>query len=106
MKQSLFILFLILFISCNNNNETIRSEKNTVDSLALFVNYEKPTGKTFKVSDVELPSSLLITDTAKNIFENKIGEEIMYFPYDQNNYGLVNYPNNGLIQTIQECYDC
>jgi hypothetical protein len=57
------------------------------------------------VSDVEPAHSLLKTYPAELIFENKIGKKILFFPENQANESLVNCPNNGLIQTIQECYD-
>ena len=48
---------------------------------------------------------MLKTNTAKKIFENKIEKEILFFPEEHVNLALVNTPNNGLVQTIQECYD-
>lgn len=69
------------------------------------VNHEKPKGVSFKVNDVQIADSLLKVNPAKQVFENKIGKEILFFPVEQADYGLVNCSNNGLIQTIQECYD-
>ena len=103
MKQFFILLTLVVLISCNNRN--VKNSNNPSDSLALFVDYAKPDGKIFKVDNVELADSLLNIDTAKNVFENKIGKKIMFYPEEYKNFGLVNCYNNGLIQTIQECYN-
>ena len=66
---------------------------------------EEHKGISFKVNDVEIAGTLLKVDSARQVFENKIGKKILFFPEEHANLRLVNCPNNGLIQTIQECYD-
>jgi hypothetical protein len=75
------------------------------NSTSTKLDFEKHEGVTFKVDDVEMADSLLYVDSAKLVFENKIAKEIMFFPDEQAGLGLVNCLNNGLIETIQECYD-
>ena len=60
---------------------------------------------TFKVSDVNQATKPLKTDSAKKIFENKLGYKIQYAPSNHLNAKFVYSANNTLIQTIQECYD-
>jgi hypothetical protein len=99
MRQILLLAILVFITSCGQKQ--VNNEKST----SLITDFEKPKGASFKVNDVELADSLLKIDSAKHVFENKIGKEILFFPEEHINYGLVNCPNNGLIQTIQECYD-
>ncbi len=100
MMRQIQILALLLFLSaCGQKKVTIEALTTTKNEL------EKPIGISFEVDNVELANALLKTDSARFIFENKIGKEIRYFPEVQINDCLVNCSNNGLIQTIQECYD-
>jgi len=99
IRQILFFAILIFVAACGQNQ--ITNEKSTT----LITDFEKPEGVSFKVNDVEIADSLLKTDPAKLVFESKIGKEILFFPEEHTNFGLVSCPNNGLIQTIQECYD-
>jgi hypothetical protein len=102
MRIPLFLI-LISCVSCNSKNN--ENKNNSKDSLVLFQNFESTQGKTFAVSDVEMADSLLKIDNPKHIFENKILKEILFTPEEYQKYGLVNCFNNGLIETIQECYD-
>lgn len=95
----LFFTILIFVAACGQNQ--INNEKSTT----LITDFEKPEGVSFNVNDVEIADSLLKMDAAKLVFENKLGKEILFFPEEQTNFALVSCPNNGLIQTIQECYD-
>lgn len=90
---------LLFLAACGQKKEA----KEAITSIKA--EFENPEGVTFKVDDVELAKTLLKTDSARFVFESKIGKEIRYFPEEQTNYCLVNCSNNGLIQTIQECYD-
>ncbi|WP_291125248.1 DUF4419 domain-containing protein [Flavobacterium sp. UBA6031] len=92
-------LALTLISSCGHKQDKIKS------TTLLTTDFEKPKGVSFNVNDVELADSMLKIDTAKRVFESKIGKQILFFPEEQANFGLVYCPNNGLIQTIQECYD-
>ena len=71
-------------------NQTEISPKNTID---------------FIVDTVKIADSLLPTVTAQQVFENKLGKKILYFPSQHKNKQFVNARNNGLIQTVQNCYD-
>lgn len=100
MKQQILLFTtLFLFSSCGQKNV------NKQTPTPLKTDFEKPYGVLFKVNDVDIADTILKADTAKRVFEIKIGKEILFFPEEQANLGLVNCPNNGLIQTIQECYD-
>lgn len=105
MKRLSIVLTILVLISCNSKRSTNELANETSGSSALFVDFQKPEGRNFSVSGVIMADSLLKVDTAKNIFENKIEKEVLFFPEEFKTYGLVNCPNNGLIQTIQECYD-
>lgn len=93
------LLTLILMSSCGHKQDKIKS------TTLLTTDFKKPKGVSFNVNDVEIADSMLNVDTAKHVFESKIGKKILFFPEEQANFGLVYCPNNGLIQTIQECYD-
>ncbi len=99
IRQILILTTLIFVTSCK------QKQPDTSNSIKVITDFEKPTGVSFKVNDVEIANSLLNTDSAKLVFEDKIGKEILFFPGEHSNLGLVSCPNNGLVQTIQECYD-
>ncbi len=84
---------------------TYSEKKGDREVFGLKTDFVKPEGVSFAVDDVKIADSLLKVDYAKYIFENKIGKEILFYPEETANLGLVNSRNNGLIQTIQECYD-
>jgi len=96
-----FLMFgiIILISSCGT-----KSEKRQ-DRMLLNTEFEKPEGISFKVDEVELADSLLKVDSIKNVFENKVGKKIIFFPEEQSDHKTVPCANNGLIQTLQECYD-
>lgn len=94
-----FFLFVIMLSSCGSQKDKL----SEVDAKSVSV--EKPKGIFFEVSDVEMAKLYLKVDSAKCVFENKIGKEIMFFPEEHAGLRFVSSPNNGLIQTIQECYD-
>lgn len=100
-KFSRFLLIsgLILISACTEN------QNNPEKSTDTFTDFKKPAGVSFDVDEVEMADSLLKTDSAITIFENKIGKTILFMPEEQTNFDLVYAPNNGLIQTLQECYD-
>ncbi|MDD4923042.1 MAG: DUF4419 domain-containing protein [Bacteroidales bacterium] len=79
--------------------------ENTPAKQTLIVDSKKPKGKIIHVTKVKIADSLLLTDAAQRIFEHKIKKEILFMPKEHQDLSLVNCPNNGLIQTIQECYD-
>lgn len=97
IKHILILAISILLIACGKKQTNVTKD--------LITDFEKPQGVSFNVNDVDIADSLLKTDTAKLVFENKIGKEILFFPEEQYNFGLISSPNNGLIQTLQECYD-
>lgn len=90
-------VFAILIASCNSDNQN-RAQ------LEIPQNKEKPKGVLFQLDDVELADTLLKVFNAKKVFENKIGKKILFLPTEHENLMLVSCPNNGLIQTVQECY--
>lgn len=94
-----FLLFVLLITSCDSK------KVENKDVAAKRMSIEKPKGVFFAVSDVDVAKSFLKVDSAKCVFENKIGKEILFFPEVHADLELVGSPNNGLIQTIQECYD-
>jgi len=98
-KVFLITISAILTLSCSHNKV---NEQNTSSVVVPFI---KPQGVLFAVDDVEPADSLLLTDTTKKVIENKIGKEIMFMPEEQQNSLIVPCGNNGLIQTLQECYD-
>jgi len=99
IRHSFIFSALILFTTCG---QLQAKTQNT--SLSQTQN-EEYKGIYFKVNDVEIAGTLLKVDSARQVFENKIGKRILFFPEEHANLRLVNCPNNGLIQTIQECYD-
>lgn len=99
IRQILFFAILTFVASCG------QKQVQNLNSTALITEFEKPKGVSFNVNDVEIADSLLKMDTAKLVFENKIGKVVLFFPVEHTNFALVSCPNNGLIQTIQECYD-
>lgn len=99
LKQVLFISMLAYFTACGQNKASDQNSTASVNDLG------DTKGVSFKVDDVKIADSLLKTDTAKLVFENKIAKEILFFPEEQSNIQVVSCANNGLIQTIQECYD-
>ena len=100
MIRKILILAILPFVAgCG------QKQVQYVNTTALITEFEKPKGVSFKVNDVEIADSLLKMDTAKLVVENKIGKEILFFPEEHKDFALVTCPNNGLIQTIQECYD-
>lgn len=60
---------------------------------------------TFTVANVKLAPTLLKTDSAKKLFENKTGYKVLFCPPQHAKQVYVNAFNNVLIQTLQECYD-
>ena len=103
MNRICILLCLLALVSCSTHQD--RKPGEPKDGRGLVTAFDKPDGKSFAVADVQPADSMLITDTAGKVFENKIGRKILYFPEEYKNYGLVYCPNNGLVQTIQECYD-
>ena len=99
IRQFIILGSLVFLTLCG------QGQVNNEKSKKLITNFKKPKGISFKVNDVKMADSLLKINTAQLVFENKIGKEILFFPDEQANFGLVNCLNNGLIQTIQECYD-
>jgi len=103
MKQTFLLFALLLLLSCNYNTD----KKAVVvenDTLPKRVDYPKPEGLMFKVDDVELAKTLMEDDSAEKIFEEKIDKKILYYPKEFKKYRLVHTYNNGLIQTIHNCY--
>jgi len=99
IRHSFIFSALILFTTCG-----LLQAKTQNTSLSQTQN-EEYKGISFKVNDVEIAGTLLKVDSARQVFENKIGKEILFFPEEHAPLELVNCPNNGLIQTLQECYD-
>lgn len=99
MNKSFLIGILIVFL-CSDivNAQKRKLSGNKIDSL-------KPKGISFLVDDVPIATSLLQTDSIQHIFETKIRKQILFYPTENKNVNLVACHNNGLIQTIQECYD-
>lgn len=127
MKQTFLIFALLLLISCNHNTDkkAVAVKKDTSDKKAVpvkkdaldkkvvaakmnmltaRVDYPKPEGFKFDVDDVELAKTLLEEDLAEKIFEEKIDKKILFYPKEFKKYQLVSTYNNGLIQTIHNCY--
>lgn len=97
------LLMILLVASLLSSCGTKKVEKECPNSKASIL--VKPKGFSFVVSDVEIANSFLKVDSAQYVFENKIGKEILFFPKEHSGLEIVSCPNNGLIQTIQECYD-
>ena len=103
MKPFLLTLFLMActsFIMAQAQNHPTPSGRE-----ALITEFKKPVGKCFPVAEVKMADSLLFTNPATDIFENKLDKKIMYCPDEFRPLPLVSCPGNGLIQTIQQCYD-
>ena len=100
MRKNIFLLaFVFLTASCNNKPQS--------DVTAAFEPNEDilTQGVSFQVDDVEPADSLLKTDKARLVFENKLHKQISFFPEEFEHMEVVAFANNGLIQTVQECYD-
>ncbi len=102
IERLFFVLAIPIVFSCNSSESQItRAAQIEPTALAVF---EKPKGKTFKVDDVPLADSLMRVDTTDKVFEGKLGREILFYPKEHRNYGVVSCYNNAFIETIQECY--
>ncbi|TAG13241.1 MAG: DUF4419 domain-containing protein [Sphingobacteriia bacterium] len=86
-------------------NQVKETPKKNIKLGEIFSEFEKPKGVLFKLDEVEIADSFLGVDSARKIFESKLGKQILFFPKEQENFGLLHCPNNGIIQTVQECYD-
>jgi hypothetical protein len=87
MKYLVLILSLLVITTCYS--QEIRIKKSI----------------RFSVSDVKRAAALLKTDSARKVFENKLGLKIQFAPQEHLSSKFVYSANNALIQTIQECYD-
>lgn len=67
--------------------------------------FKKPQGISFEVAGVKLADTLLVTNPAKKVVENKLGKTILWMPEDHLPQDVVECYNHGFIQTVQECYD-
>lgn len=122
MKNTILIAVLLLTVACQNKKEPAATEQQTssqvtenqtvnnslivaADTTSQFTNFPKPKGITFPSADVQPAANLLSTVPATIVFEEKIGKKLLYFPAEHRSFGLVPCRNNGLIQTLQECYD-
>ena len=79
--------------------------QNNVGASLLKTDFVKPEGITFKVHDVEMADSALMVENSTLVFENRIEKKILFLPEEHAGMGVVSCANNGLIQTVQECYD-
>lgn len=98
-----FVLLAIFYLSCGNKNNLDQKEEKK--SIPLLTDFKKPKGISFQVDSVEILNNLMQNDTAVNVFEMKIGKKILFCPEEHSNLGLVRSEHNGLISTLQECYD-
>ncbi len=122
MIRLILVLATMLLLSFCKQKEDKKNEETSEKPLVAAVSLGKPRleesepyseklrleipkGISFQVDDVQMADSLLLTDSAKKIFENKIGKEIAFLPKEHTHLALVSSMNNGLIQTVQECYD-
>jgi hypothetical protein len=96
--------YILYFISIILISTTVLAQKDISVSPCIY-GCKKPAGVCFKVHDVVAADSSLKVYPVKMIIGNKIGKEILFFPDEQNNFKMAVCPNNGLIQTVQECYD-
>lgn len=63
-----------------------------------------PASITFKVSEVELPSTLLAEVNFRDALEGRIGKEVFAFPETQQNEKVVPVRMNGFVQVVHDCY--
>lgn len=123
-KQIVYLAtIVILFLSCTDNKTTKKSSnpsktdtvsatttkgvlKDSVSQISTSnVDNNEIQTLEFKVSDVTIAKELLITNDSKKIFENKVEKKILYLPQEHSHKQLVVAYNNGLIETLQTCYD-
>jgi hypothetical protein len=97
IKKLIWLFVIIILFSCGTKCKRINKPET-------FINFDKPKGVSFELDNVQIADSLLPVDSALKIFENKIGKQILFYPNEQQNYGLVNCNNNGFIETIQLSY--
>ncbi len=119
MKNILFTITIFLIASCSSNEQNENSTSKNSDSLnaallkadtsVVGLNtdtlVELPEEIQFNVADVPIAKELLNTHPSKQLFENKLGKKIMFIPTKHANLQLVNTHYNGLIHTLQYCYD-
>lgn len=116
MKQSLLLSSVLLLLSCGMNTNPKQSNvpdgtvvytaQQTIEQPTKFpTGFQKPKGVSFQVDDVKIADTFLKTNEAGKVFENKIGKRIVFFPEELSRQKIVSSDNNGLIQTVQECYD-
>jgi len=66
---------------------------------------ERDSTKIIRLSTVGIAKNKLTEHPYKDVLQEKIEQEILYFPNSFNNSKLVKTGNNALIQTLQHCYD-
>lgn len=104
MRIVFFLLFVcvVFFSSCTPKDPNYISG---VEDSILEVDSLEQQGKIFKVDDVKEFQYLLNTDTAKEIFQNKIDRTIVFLPSEHENKLFVPSYGNALVNTLLECYN-
>lgn len=72
---------------------------------SLNANGEKPAGLTFSVSAVEPARTMLPVFSVEKALKLAIGKEPQFIPHEHQNTLLYFAGGNGLVATVQECYD-
>lgn len=101
-----FVVLLLFTLSCESSTENknhhfvnMHSENSEATGDSTRIN------TTFAVDTVEMAPDFLETQSIHTIIESKLGREILHIPIDHQNEMLVPVWGNGLIETVQECYD-
>ncbi|WP_243345514.1 DUF4419 domain-containing protein [Parabacteroides sp. FAFU027] len=76
-----------------------------LSSSVVYAQEKAPSGKRFLVSNVVQPKAMLETESVVTAFEAKLHKKISYYPTEFSSKQLVYCANNGLIETLQQCYD-
>lgn len=102
------LFFLILILSCSSTVEP-SDESQSQDSLTtenlILEDTSTVNEITFAVDSVEIARELLTTYPIKRILTNQFSLPINYIPTAHDSLNLAPIHGNGLIWTLQECYD-
>lgn len=74
------------------------------DSAILRQSFGNPKGISFEVDDVRKAPNPLKIFNAKKVLEKKLEKKVLFIPEAHNNLGFAPCADNGLVQTVHECY--
>ena len=104
-KIVLIVVIQIFLLGCESNIKTDSDVIVKTISDTTKISVSEVEQISFIVDSVEVVDTYLDTTRISDVLENKLGKKIKYYPNKQDNQYAINTYNNGLIQTVQECYD-